>query len=46
MAALSIQDVSRRSGLSAPTLRYYDAETDANLRVQDMIPSLKALVLR
>jgi hypothetical protein len=53
MTALTIQDVSRRSGLSEPTLRCYerdrrdgDAENEANLQVQDPLPRLEAMVLR
>ena len=36
MTALTIQDVSRRSDA--------DAETEANLHVQDMIPRLKEVL--
>ena len=55
MTALTIQDASQRSGLSEPTLRYYEEvgligpitrHAEANLQVQAMLPSLEAMVLR
>jgi DNA-binding transcriptional MerR regulator len=45
MTAFTIQDVSRRSGLSGPTLRYYEEVGLVGPReTRDLAPSLVATV--
>ncbi|MGH3254361.1 MAG: hypothetical protein ACRDOU_02985 [Streptosporangiaceae bacterium] len=40
MTALTIQDVSRRSGLSEPTLRYYEEVAPTQEEPGDELPNL------